>query len=97
MRRTSPSLRAIALWPDFVAGWNPHDVAFKRLFVERQPVGHGAAGGHFQVFGGHLARDVGIAERGYRVVLNTNAEGGQTVFHLHLHLLGGRAMRWPPG
>ena len=44
-----------------------------------------------------LAREVGIAERGYRIVVNTNADGGQTVFHLHLHLLGGRAMRWPPG
>lgn len=39
----------------------------------------------------------GIAERGYRVVINTNKHGGQTVFHLHLHLLGGRALRWPPG
>jgi len=48
-------------------------------------------------FARDLAREVGIAERGYRVVLNTNADGGQTVFHLHLHLLGGRAMRWPPG
>jgi len=48
-----------------------------------------------------FARDVavaeGIAERGYRVVFNTNAEAGQTVFHLHAHVLGGRAMGWPPG
>ncbi|MGH7753623.1 MAG: HIT domain-containing protein, partial [Gemmatimonadales bacterium] len=44
-----------------------------------------------------LARQEGIAEAGYRVVVNTNAAGGQTVFHLHLHLLGGRGMRWPPG
>lgn len=48
-----------------------------------------------------MARDVaraeGIAESGYRVVANTNGDGGQTVFHLHLHVLGGRAMRWPPG
>lgn len=48
-----------------------------------------------------FARDVavaeGIAESGYRVVLNTNANGGQTVFHLHAHLLGGRALGWPPG
>ncbi|PYO63828.1 MAG: histidine triad nucleotide-binding protein [Gemmatimonadetes bacterium] len=48
-------------------------------------------------FARDLAREVGIAERGYRIVVNTNADGGQTVFHLHLHLLGGRAMRWPPG
>jgi len=44
-----------------------------------------------------LAREVGIAERGYRVVLNTNADGGQTVAHFHAHVLGGRAMQWPPG
>jgi len=48
-------------------------------------------------FARDLAREVGVAERGYRVVLNTNPDGGQTVFHLHLHLLGGRAMTWPPG
>ena len=44
-----------------------------------------------------LARGQGIAESGYRLVLNCNAHGGQTVFHLHLHVLGGRPMRWPPG
>ncbi|HEX9704845.1 MAG TPA: histidine triad nucleotide-binding protein [Gemmatimonadales bacterium] len=44
-----------------------------------------------------VAQEQGIAERGYRVVVNTNPDGGQTVAHLHLHVLGGRAMRWPPG
>ncbi len=44
-----------------------------------------------------VAQKEGIAESGYRVVLNTNHDGGQTVFHLHAHLLGGRAMHWPPG
>lgn len=44
-----------------------------------------------------VAKQVGIAEAGYRVVVNCNAVGGQTVFHLHLHLLGGRPMQWPPG
>lgn len=39
----------------------------------------------------------GLAERGYRTVLNCNAEAGQSVFHLHLHVLGGRPMGWPPG
>ena len=43
------------------------------------------------------AKQLGIAEAGYRVVVNCNAVGGQTVFHLHLHLLGGRPMQWPPG
>ncbi len=53
--------------------------------------------GEMLVFARTLAREQGFAERGYRVVLNTNADGGQTVFHLHLHLLGGRRMTWPPG
>lgn len=44
-----------------------------------------------------LARREGLADRGYRLVMNTNADAGQTVFHLHLHLLGGRKMSWPPG
>ena len=44
-----------------------------------------------------LARDLGVAESGFRVVANTGKEGGQTVQHLHFHLLGGRSMQWPPG
>lgn len=44
-----------------------------------------------------IARREGVAEKGYRTVMNCNAEGGQTVFHLHVHLLGGRHMTWPPG
>ena len=44
-----------------------------------------------------LAKARGIADRGYRLVCNTNAEGGQSVAHLHVHLLGGRQMTWPPG
>lgn len=44
-----------------------------------------------------VAADEGIAEAGYRTVFNCNAGAGQTVFHLHLHVLGGRAMEWPPG
>ena len=43
------------------------------------------------------AKSQGFAEKGYRVVMNCNAEGGQTVFHIHLHLLAGRQMHWPPG
>jgi len=44
-----------------------------------------------------IARQEGISEQGYRVVMNCNAAAGQTVFHIHLHLLGGREMGWPPG
>jgi len=44
-----------------------------------------------------LARVEGIADDGYRIVTNCGAAGGQSVFHLHLHLLGGRPMSWPPG
>jgi histidine triad (HIT) family protein len=44
-----------------------------------------------------LARQEGFADNGYRVVINTNRDGGQTVGHLHLHLLAGRHMTWPPG
>jgi histidine triad (HIT) family protein len=44
-----------------------------------------------------LAKENGVAERGYRTVFNCNAEAGQTVFHIHLHVLGGRPMGWPPG
>ena len=44
-----------------------------------------------------IARDLDIAEEGYRLVMNCNSAGGQTVAHVHLHLLGGRHMTWPPG
>jgi histidine triad (HIT) family protein len=45
----------------------------------------------------HIAKELGLAESGYRTLINTNREGGQVVFHVHLHLLGGRQMKWPPG
>lgn len=44
-----------------------------------------------------VAERLGIADGGYRTVMNCNEDGGQTVFHIHLHLLGGRRMAWPPG
>ena len=46
---------------------------------------------------GTIARERGFHERGYRTVFNCNREAGQTVFHVHLHLLAGRSMNWPPG
>lgn len=53
--------------------------------------------GHLFRVARDLAREKGVDEGGFRLVLNTNADAGQTVFHLHLHLLGGRRMSWPPG
>jgi len=44
-----------------------------------------------------LAKEEGIAESGYRTVFNCNRDGGQAVYHIHLHLIGGRHMGWPPG
>ena len=44
-----------------------------------------------------IARDRGVAERGYRALFNCNREAGQSVFHIHLHVLGGRRLGWPPG
>jgi histidine triad (HIT) family protein len=52
--------------------------------------------GHLHLVAKDLAREHGLAN-GYRVVINTGDDGGQTVSHLHLHLLGGRQMHWPPG
>jgi histidine triad (HIT) family protein len=53
--------------------------------------------GHMLVKCSELARELEVSEKGYRVVINTGAWGGQTVFHLHMHLLSGRALTWPPG
>jgi len=44
-----------------------------------------------------IAKEQSIADNGYRLVVNCNQDGGQTVFHIHLHLLGGRSLSWPPG
>jgi histidine triad (HIT) family protein len=44
-----------------------------------------------------LAKQNGVSDRGYRTVFNCNADAGQTVFHIHLHVLGGRRLSWPPG
>ena len=53
--------------------------------------------GHLLLTAADIAREKGIADDGYRVVINTNADGGQTVFHTHVHLLGGRPLIFPPG
>ena len=53
--------------------------------------------GHLFSVAKQLATEQGFAEEGYRTALNCNPGGGQTVFHLHFHLLGGRPLQWPPG
>jgi histidine triad (HIT) family protein len=51
--------------------------------------------GHLLHVAAHVAKEKGI--RSFRIVINTNSEAGQTIYHLHIHVLGGRTMRWPPG
>jgi histidine triad (HIT) family protein len=58
---------------------------------------HNAEIGGLFVAARNIAQEEGIADAGYRVVMNCNEAAGQTVFHLHLHLLGGRNLAWPPG
>ena len=54
-------------------------------------------GGEILEVAASVAGQLGIADAGYRTVFNCNADGGQAVYHLHLHLLGGRQLSWPPG
>jgi histidine triad (HIT) family protein len=58
---------------------------------------HQAAMGKLWLVAQHIAKERGLDEGGYRLVTNTGPDAGQTVFHLHVHLLGGRSFRWPPG
>lgn len=75
------------------------------LLVPRKPLKDiGAAGtedaellAHLMLRVGEIARAEGLAEGGYRTVMNTGADAGQTVPHLHIHIIGGRSMQWPPG
>ena len=53
--------------------------------------------GKIVLAGAHLAREAGYGDNGYRVVMNAGKDAGQTVFHIHLHVLAGRALGWPPG
>jgi histidine triad (HIT) family protein len=53
--------------------------------------------GRLMTMAAEIARNENIVDAGYRTVINTNGNGGQTVFHLHVHVLGGRRMTWPPG
>lgn len=60
-------------------------------------VRHAEASGRLFLAAAKIARDLGLVKAGYRCVVNTGPGAGQTVFHLHLHLLGGRDFGWPPG
>jgi histidine triad (HIT) family protein len=75
------------------------------LIIPKQPIPRvGAATpadqavlGHLLLTAAALAQKLGVAESGYRVVINNGPDGGETVPHLHVHLLGGRPLAWPPG
>lgn len=98
--------------PAGIVAENAHCIAFRDinpqapvhiLVIPRQHVASlndakdPAVIGQMHLLAAQLAQSEGLSERGYRTVINTNADAGQTVFHLHLHLLGGRRMSWPPG
>jgi len=71
----------------------------KRPFATLNDLGDDGAAlvGKLVLAASRWAKAQGFADDGYRVVMNCNRDGGQTVFHIHLHLLAGRAMHWPPG
>ena len=75
------------------------------LFIPKTPIAtlndlqpeHAELVGRLVLAAAAFARQEGFAENGYRTVFNCNQDGGQSVYHIHLHLLGGRQMKWPPG
>ena len=75
------------------------------LIIPKEPIatlnelepGHAELMGKLVLAATDIAREEGLTDDGYRVVINCNRGGGQMVFHIHLHLLGGRQMTWPPG
>lgn len=75
------------------------------LFIPKQPIAtlndvtpeQAPLLGKLMLAAAAYAKREGFAENGYRVLMNCNRDGGQTVFHIHLHLLAGRSMQWPPG
>ena len=71
---------------------NQHINSVNMLIVDDEPLI-----GHMFTTAKNIAAQEGIAESGYRLIMNTNADGGQTVFHIHLHLLGGAPMKYPMG
>jgi len=75
------------------------------LFVPKEPIptlddatsAHAALLGRLMLAAAQYARRQGLADKGYRVVMNCRDDGGQSVYHIHLHLLAGRRLTWPPG
>ena len=75
------------------------------LIIPKEPIptindlqeSHAELLGRMFLAAAHIAAEEGVSDEGYRVVMNCNHAGGQMVYHLHLHLLGGRQMQWPPG
>ncbi len=65
--------------------------------LNEAPDGSGALLGEILLRARAIARDKGVGESGYRIVLNTAGDSGQEVFHIHFHVLGGRRLEWPPG
>ena len=69
----------------------------KRHYASMTDVPDGSVLGAMAMLAKQVAKDLELAEKGHRIVINTGKNGGQTVDHIHLHLLGGRKMKWPPG
>lgn len=69
----------------------------KKHFRSMNDMPDGSVLGAMAMLGRSVAKELGIAEEGYRAVINTGENGGQTVHHIHMHILGGRPMKWPPG
>ena len=95
--RVAESARCIA-FRDLGAQAPVHVLVIPRAHVASlNDVTDAAIVGELAALAQQVARAEGVAESGYRIVINTNADGGQSVHHLHLHLLGGRRLTWPPG
>ena len=92
--------RQVVAFEDINAQAPTHTLVIpKSHFATLNDVGAGeeALLGHMMLVGARVARDKGLADQGYRLVANCMESAGQSVFHIHLHLLGGRRFAWPPG
>ncbi len=69
----------------------------KRHIVNLNDLDDAELAGHLLQTAARVAAQLGVAESGYRTLMNSNRDGGQSVYHLHVHLLAGRRLAWPPG